>query len=92
LVFISDLFLLIASEIGILGLIFFILFLIQVIFYKIKTLGFKKIISNSFLLLFLSFLVLGLIDHYFWTIQQSRLLFWFVLGLLYSQGGFKEKS
>lgn len=89
---VHNLFLLIASEIGISGLIFFILFLIQVIFYKIKTLGFKKIISNSFLLLFLSFLVLGLIDHYFWTIQQSRLLFWFVLGLLYSQGAFKEKS
>lgn len=79
---VHNLFLLIASEIGILGLIIFILFLVRVIFCKIKTLGIKKAAGNPFLLLFLSFLVLGLIDHYFWTIQQSRLLFWFVLGVL----------
>ncbi|MCK4891043.1 MAG: O-antigen ligase family protein, partial [Candidatus Pacebacteria bacterium] len=38
---------------------------------------------NYFLIAILvSFLFIGLFDHYFWTLQQGRLMFWLVLGLM----------
>ena len=38
---------------------------------------------NFFLLaILISFLFIGLFDHYFWTLQQGRLMFWLVLGLI----------
>ena len=38
---------------------------------------------NYFLLsILISFLFIGLFDHYFWTLQQGRLIFWLVLGLM----------
>ncbi len=81
---VHNLYLLIASEIGILGLIIFLIFLWKVLFGRIKDffLGKINIISLCFLFLVSCFLLLGLIDHYFWTIQQSRLLFWVALGMI----------
>jgi len=38
---------------------------------------------NYYLLaIFISFLFIGLFDHYFWTLQQGRLIFWLILGLM----------
>jgi len=38
---------------------------------------------NYYLLSILAaFLFIGLFDHYFWTLQQGRLMFWLVLGLM----------
>jgi len=38
---------------------------------------------NYFLVaIFISFLFIGLFDHYFWTLQQGRLIFWLVLGFM----------
>ena len=38
---------------------------------------------NYYLLaIFISFLLIGLFDHYFWTLQQGRLIFWLILGLM----------
>ncbi len=38
---------------------------------------------NYYLLAILtSFLFIGLFDHYFWTLQQGRLIFWLVLGFM----------
>ncbi|MDF1498689.1 MAG: hypothetical protein P1P85_05070 [Patescibacteria group bacterium] len=79
---------LIASEIGLLGLMIFLLIIINIILYNFnrqivsrETIIYKKL--NYYLYaIFLSFLFIGLFDHYFWTLQQGRLIFWMILGLL----------
>ena len=78
---VHNIYLLIASEIGIFGLIMFLIFL-----GRILLIGFRRIfrlqIFFIFYFLFFIFLALAMIDHYFWTIQQSRFLFWIVLALI----------
>jgi len=85
-----NIYFLIASEIGIVGLLFFLLFVTYVISGIMKNisnvsretlLDIKRL--NYFLLaIFISFLFIGLFDHYFWTLQQGRLIFWLVLGMM----------
>ena len=78
---VHNLYLLIASEAGVFGLIVFLIFI-----GKILLKGFKQVFKQHkffiFYFLFLIFMVLGLIDHYLWTIQQSRLIFWIVLAVI----------
>lgn len=99
---VHNLYLLIASEIGLFGLAVFLLVLasnfelkIKELFtklqnYKIKNL--KKdtthVSSNSsiFTILFVSFLFLAFFDHYFWTLPQGQLIFWLSLVLAISPG------
>jgi len=38
----------------------------------------------------IAFLFIGLFDHYFWTLQQGRLMFWLVLGLMLSVSDYKK--
>jgi hypothetical protein len=100
-----NIYFLIASEIGIVGLLLFLLFVFQVVFDSVKGImsgllrvfleSGKTIVSretifspnfklNYFLLaIFISFLFVGLFDHYFWTLQQGELMFWLVLGFLF---------
>lgn len=68
---VHNIYLLIASEIGLFGLVCFLLFL----YFLLK----KK---PRFGLLLIAFLLIGLFDHFFWTLQQGQLLFWLVLGIL----------
>ena len=82
-----NIYFLIASEIGIVGLLFFLLFITYVISDSIRNvsretfLGARKL--NYFLFaIFISFLFIGLFDHYFWTLQQGRLIFWLILGMM----------
>jgi len=42
----------------------------------------KNLSSTILLIIIVTFIIIGLFDHYFWTLQQGRLLFWLVLGLL----------
>ena len=98
-----NIYFLVASEIGILGLLFFLLFIFKIISRSIRTLTLsvdKKFnnedyfvshetkymnnprLSYFLLVVILSFLLIGLFDHYFWTLQQGMLIFWFVLGLI----------
>jgi hypothetical protein len=37
--------------------------------------------DNLFYSLFLGFLLLGLFDHYFWTLLQGQIIFWLALAL-----------
>ena len=47
---------------------------------------------NYYLLAILvSFLFIELFDHYFWTLQQGKLMFWLVLGLILVNGKNKNK-
>ncbi len=76
---IHNLYLLMASEIGILGglaFILFVFFLTRNIFRKELPLG--KI--TAFTLLW-SLLVFGLFDHFLWTVQSGRLMLWLAVGL-----------
>lgn len=65
-------YLLIASEIGLLGLGAFLAFL----FF-----AFKKNRRSGLAPLFFAFLMMGFFDHFFWTLQQGQLIFWLILGL-----------
>ena len=81
-----NIYFLIASEIGIIGLLFLLLFLVYTISTSLKIVSRETIFNKKFnyylLIIFLSFLFIGLFDHYFWTLQQGRLIFWLVLGFM----------
>ncbi|MBU2068267.1 O-antigen ligase family protein [Patescibacteria group bacterium] len=72
---VHNIYLLISSEVGLIGLIIFLMFLYRLLFQR----------SNRMLfILFLCLLLIGLFDHFFWTLQQGQLMFWLILGLLSS--------
>ena len=102
-------YLLIISEIGIIGFVIFTLFIAKIIIFNLNiikkspnkrfsltnnsnniSIVSRETISknlspglNYYLLaIFASFLFIGLFDHYFWTLQQGRLIFWLILGLM----------
>lgn len=86
---VHNIYLLIASEIGILGLLAFLGFIGKVLFEVIQR-EFKgdqrEFKGNSggnicFFFLFSCFLIIALADHYFWTLQQGGIIFWLALAL-----------
>lgn len=77
-----NIYLLIAVELGFVGLVIFGWFLAEIlrrILLREKGWGILKLTSA---LIFFSFLFLGFWDHYFWTLQQGQLIFWGVLGIM----------
>jgi len=81
---VHNIYLLIYSETGLLGISAFALFLIFLIkdfIYKTKL---RNLYHYSFLLVLLSLLTIGLFDHFLWTLQQGRFIFWMVLALISS--------
>ena len=86
---VHNIYLLIASEIGLVGGGAFVLFLLSVVAMSIKALLRKKELElPNALFIYATFaaftfmLLVGLYDHYFWTLQHGALMFWIVLGLL----------
>jgi O-antigen ligase len=79
---VHNIYLLIASETGFAGLVSFLLFFAFLFWEFIRRPGFKKAHSLSFLILAFSFLLMGLFDHFLWTIQQGNLIFWMILALI----------
>ncbi len=102
---VHNIYLLIFSETGILGLASFLLFLIFLAkdYFKIKfnrpfhphthfglensekSQSLSKVsvgVHYSLFIIFVSLLFFGLFDHFLWTLQQGRIIFWLVLGLL----------
>jgi|AP95_1055475.scaffolds.fasta_scaffold04750_3 hypothetical protein len=87
---VHNLFILIASEIGVLGLLVFVIFLVSLFkkslqsFFRLSYPHDREqmmmIFSLFFIFHFLFFI--SLYDHYFWTLQQGGLMFWISLGLL----------
>jgi len=73
---IHNIYILIASEIGQAGLIFFLIFIAR-IFFSWK--GFESWISKAMLA---SLLLFGFFDHFLWTLQPGRLMLWVVIGLV----------
>ncbi len=81
---VHNLYLLIASEIGLVGLVFLLIFVSTLIYAYMRvklgrTLNLQSLVGNPFFILLLAFLFLGLIDHYFWTLPQGLLIFWLSL-------------
>ena len=77
---VHNIYLLIASETGLIGLFIFLMFLYQLLRQFSKKLKDKK--SYLLLLVVCAFLIFGLFDHFFWTLQQGQLMFWIALGLI----------
>lgn len=82
---VHNIYLLIASETGLISLIVFLMF----VFILIKKLlvilkNSKKYYFTLTTLLFLmaALLLVGLTDHFLWTLQQGQIMFWLVLGLV----------
>jgi O-antigen ligase len=94
---IHNFYLLAAAEIGIVGALLWIaLFL-----WHLYTLG-RQVLKNSqqgsndyvlqltLLLILLGFLILMLFDHYFYTIEQTQLLLWLILGLIAGNASYRR--
>ena len=79
---VHNIYLLIYSETGILGISAFMLFLVFLIKDFVMSTKMDKFYHYSFLILFLSFLFIGLFDHFLWTLQQGRFIFWHIITLL----------
>jgi O-antigen ligase len=84
---VHNIYLLIAVEMGLLGLVAFLLFLgrillgwLKVCFLPARHRLRHQVLVGGFLVS--CFLILGLTDHYFWTLQQGGLMFWLSLALL----------
>ena len=79
---VHNIYLLIFSETGILGAAAFVVFLIFLVKDFIKRTKLARFHHYSVLLVFASFLFMGVFDHFLWTIQQGRFIFWLVLAML----------
>lgn len=79
---VHNIYLLITSEIGLIGLVLFLYSIVHLahIFKK----GFFGRLHNPFILCFFIFLILGFADHYFWTLPQGVLIFWVCLAFFHS--------
>lgn len=74
-----NIYFLITAEIGIIGLISF---LIIVSFAFIRSrFSLTNITNNPFAILLIISLLIGFVDHYQWTLMQGQMLFWLVLAL-----------
>jgi O-antigen ligase len=79
-----NIYLLIASEIGIFGALIFIVFLLIRFSRNIRPIKPKElsVLVGPMIFLFVGFLILGLNDHYFWTLQSGEIMFWLSLALI----------
>ncbi|MBI2062263.1 MAG: O-antigen ligase family protein [Candidatus Yanofskybacteria bacterium] len=79
---VHNIYLLVFSEEGIFGITAFLLFLFFLVKDFIVRTKIEKLYHYSFLIMFLSFLFVGLFDHFLWTLQQGRFIFWLSASLL----------
>jgi O-antigen ligase len=79
---VHNIYLLIAAETGLLGLLAFLVFL----FFTLKSAWSHRrefaVSSLSFIVFCL--LLIGLFDHFFWDLQQGQIILWLFLGILAS--------
>lgn len=79
---VHNIYLLIYSEIGIFGLLAFVVFAGSLLRDFILKTRLKKSYHLSSLVFFSSLLFIGFFDHFLWTLQQGRIIFWFTMALL----------
>lgn len=76
---VHNLYLLVASELGLIGLL---LFLTTIFFYAAHNLRLRFLTKYPLDLFFILVLMAGFFDHYFWTLQQGQIIFWISLALV----------
>lgn len=86
---VHNLYLLVASELGLVGLF---LFLVTIFFYSAHNLRLRFLKKYPLDLFFILVLLAGFFDHYFWTLQQGQLIFWAALALVSIQKTAKVDS
>ena len=79
---VHNIYLLVYSETGIFGISALVVFLFFLVKDFVLRTRMKKLYHFSFLLVFLSVLFMGLFDHFLWTLQQGRFVFWLAVALL----------
>jgi hypothetical protein len=79
---VHNIYLLVYSEVGIIGLVLFLIFLGLNLYNFYQETKFKKLYHFSFFLVIISILIMGLFDHFLWTIQTGQFIFWLTLGLM----------
>lgn len=79
-----NIFLFIAAELGLIGLILFVLTLYEI--FRIAWRNRHDPLTKTLLLTGGMLVVIGMFDHYLITIQQGRLIFFTMLGLLAASG------
>ncbi len=50
--------------------------------YNVSRETFNSNLNTYLIAILIAFIFIGLFDHYFWTLQQGRLMFWLVLGFI----------
>jgi hypothetical protein len=78
---VHNVFLLIWSELGIIGLGLFLLFIIKILRHYYDFLS-SCIVNHHFKAILVGFIFIMLFDHYFWDIQQGSFLLWITLGAI----------
>jgi len=78
---VHNIYLLIASEVGIVGLVYFVWFIYETYVGMLKS---DLIIKRSLFISLSSVLLIGFFDHYFLTLQQGQILFSIILGLCWA--------
>ncbi|MAF20371.1 MAG: hypothetical protein CMI55_01675 [Parcubacteria group bacterium] len=79
---VHNIYLLIASEIGLIGLAVFLMFVYQLLRQYREQRTENKEQKTVLLFLVSCLLIIGLFDHFFWTLQQGQIMFWLILGLI----------
>ncbi len=78
---VHNIYILIASEVGFVGLALFLLFVFYLAYSFVSKTGLRALYQFSFFIVFASILTMGLFDNFFWTLQQGQIIFWMFLGL-----------
>ncbi len=83
---VHNIYLLVASELGVAGLSIFIVFLLHLFlraYGRTRSMRDREeaLLVSAYGVLSLVLLATGFFDHFLWTLQQGRLLFWVVLGV-----------
>ncbi|MFH1769400.1 MAG: O-antigen ligase family protein [Parcubacteria group bacterium] len=79
---VHNIYLLVLSEVGILGLAAFVIFLIMLIYRYIKSLNPFDAGGTILFVLLIGVLVVGVFDHFLFTIQQGSLMLWILFGIV----------
>ncbi|PIT92744.1 MAG: hypothetical protein COU08_01090 [Candidatus Harrisonbacteria bacterium CG10_big_fil_rev_8_21_14_0_10_42_17] len=87
---IHNLYLLIGAELGVLGVISFLLFITGLLWILFRSR--YSLEQNLVIVLFFAVLAFGFFDHFLWTIQQGRIMLWLVMGLVIFVSGQGEAN
>ncbi len=93
---IHDIYLLMAAEVGVSGLLSFIFFIAAILIsnYKFPISNYRALSLDIVIarLMLLSLLAFGLVDHFLWTLEPGRLMLWLAIGLAWGVAGQEVQS